>query len=282
MGQESVAGRDSDTVFLGKVLRRARLAAGISSQDTLAERLGYERTVIAKAESGQRPPSPDVARAYAAVFLELNALVESGLIEDWAEHVRKHGGVVPKFFSGWLDIEGDATSLFYWAPILVPGPLQTESYARTILAVNPDSTDPLDERVVARLERQQMFSRPEPPMVSVVLAEAVLHRNVGGPTVMHEQLSFLVEISQRPRVMIQVIPAEVGAHTGLSGEAAIADREGEPTVVDQTTLSGGETTADPETVTRVRMITDALRGEALPRGASRERILKLAEELWTT
>jgi transcriptional regulator with XRE-family HTH domain len=282
MGQESAAGRDSDTVFLGKVLRRARLAAGISSQDTLAERLGYERTVIAKAESGQRPPSPDVARAYAAVFPELNALVESGLIEDWAEHVRKHGGVVPKFFSGWLDIEGDATSLFYWAPILVPGPLQTESYARTILAVNPDSTDPLDERVVARLERQQMFSRPEPPMVSVVLAEAVLHRNVGGPTVMHEQLSFLVEISQRPRVMIQVIPAEVGAHTGLSGEAAIADREGEPTVVDQTTLSGGETTADPETVTRVRMITDALRGEALPRGASRERILKLAEELWTT
>jgi transcriptional regulator with XRE-family HTH domain len=282
MGQESVAGRDSDTVFLGKVLRRARLAAGISSQDTLAERLGYERTVIAKAESGQRPPSPDVARAYAAVFPELNALVESGLIEDWAEHVRKHGGVVPKFFSGWLDVEGNATALFYWAPLLVPGPLQTESYARTILAVDPDSTDPLDERVTARLERQHILSRPDPPMISVVLAEAVLYRNVGGPAVMHEQLSFLAEVSQRPRVLIQVIPAEVGAHAGLAGVASMADQEGEPTIVHQATLSGGETTADPETVAKVRMITDALRSEAFPRGASRERILKVSEEQWTT
>ena len=87
--------RDQDLAFLGAVLRRARLAAGITSQDALADRLGYERTVIAKAESGQRPPSPDVARAYAREFPQLNALMQSGLIEEWAEHVRKNGGIVP-------------------------------------------------------------------------------------------------------------------------------------------------------------------------------------------
>ena len=87
--------RDSDAMFLGTVLRRARIVAGISSQDELADRLGYERTVIAKAESGQRPPSPDVARAYAREFPQLNTLIETGLIEEWADHVKEERRIVP-------------------------------------------------------------------------------------------------------------------------------------------------------------------------------------------
>ncbi|MBV9451268.1 MAG: helix-turn-helix transcriptional regulator [Streptosporangiaceae bacterium] len=272
--------RDTDAMFLGTVLRRAREARGIS-QEGLADRFGYDRTVISKAESGLRPPSPGVARAYATAYPELNGLVEGGLIEQWSEHVRKHGGAVPRFFTGWLDAEGGASALVYWAPILVPGLFQTQAYARTILAVDPDSKEPLDERVAARLERQRILERAEPPMVTVVLAEAVLHRNVGGPAVMHEQLSHLAEIGQRPRVTIQVIPAEIGAHAGLCGDAAIADGQGDPTVVHLSTLTEGETTAEPGTVARVRMITDALRSEALPRGASRELILKVAQQRWT-
>ncbi len=112
--------RDSDAMFLGAVLRRARIAAGITSQDELADKLGYERTVIAKAESGQRPPSPDVARAYAGEFPQLNALIETGLIEEWAEHIRKNGGSFPTFFVDWVEAEKKAATLFYWAPILVP------------------------------------------------------------------------------------------------------------------------------------------------------------------
>src|ERR1700761_9356964 len=97
--------RDQDSVFLGTVLRRARLAAGITSQDALADKLGYERTVIAKAESGQRPPSPDVARAYAREFPQLDALMQSGLIAEWAEHARKNGESFPKFFVDWVEAE---------------------------------------------------------------------------------------------------------------------------------------------------------------------------------
>jgi len=77
--------------------------------------------VIAKAESGARPPSQDLADAYAREFPELNALVESGLIERWAAHSRKNGGPFPKFFHSWVDNEQTATGLFYWAPIVVPG-----------------------------------------------------------------------------------------------------------------------------------------------------------------
>ena len=103
--------RDTDAMFLGTVLRRAREARGIS-QEGLAARFGYDRTLISKVESGARPPSPDVARAYATEFPQLNGLVEGGLVEQWAEHVRKHGGVVPRFFTAWLDAEGGADGLF--------------------------------------------------------------------------------------------------------------------------------------------------------------------------
>jgi transcriptional regulator with XRE-family HTH domain len=71
--------RDGDGSFLGTELRRARLAAGIKSQEELAVILGFDRSVISKAEGG-KPPSPELARAYAAKFPHLNALVEDGLI----------------------------------------------------------------------------------------------------------------------------------------------------------------------------------------------------------
>ena len=272
---------DSDAMFLGRVLRRARVAAGITSQEELARRLGFERTVIAKAESGQRPPSPEVAAAYAREFPRLNALVESGLIEEWAEHVKKNGRPsFPEFFVDWIDAEKNAATLFYWAPTLVPGLLQVESYARVILATEPDETESLDVLLAGRMGRQQVLSRPQPPAVTVVMAEAVLHRGVGGPAVMYEQLTHLAEESQQPKVMIQVIPAEVSAHAGLGGAASIADREGEPTVVHLDSFTAPQTTRAPEIIAKVRQRSDMLRGEALPRSASHELIMKVAEEEW--
>lgn len=273
--------RDSDAMFLGMVLRRARMAAGITSQDELADRLGYERTVIAKAESGQRPPSPDVARAYAREFPQLNALIETGLIEEWAEHVSKNGGSFPAFFVDWVDAEAKAATLFYWAPILVPGILQVESYARAILATEPEGNESPEVLLAGRMGRQQVLSCAQPPSVTVGMAEAVLHRGVGGPAVMYEQLTHLTETSQRPKVMIQVIPAEIGAHAGLAGPVSIADREGGPTVVHLDSFTAGQTTSAPEIVARVRQMSDMLRCEALPRGASQELIMKVAKEQWT-
>ena len=61
-------------------------------------------------------------------------------------------------------------------------------------------------------------------MVTAVMAEAVLHRGVGGPKVMHEQLTYLAEAGQKPNVSIQVIPAESGAHAGLEGAVSIAEQ----------------------------------------------------------
>jgi DNA-binding XRE family transcriptional regulator len=272
---------EPDAVFLGRVLRRARIAAGIKSQDELANILGYERTAIAKAESGYRPPSPELASAYARRFPELNALIESGLIEEWSAFAREASGTgsFPKYFGKFIDAEKDASGLFYWAPSLVPGIRQTEQYARAILAKEP-STDPLETRVADRMARQRVLLRDQPPYVSIVLAEAVLHRCVGDPEIMCDQLTVLAD-SENPRVIVQVIPADVGAHAGLEGAASIAEQEGGPTIVYLESLTAGQTTGEPGIVARVREITALLRAEALPQRASRDRIMKVAEE-WKT
>jgi transcriptional regulator with XRE-family HTH domain len=270
-----MAGDETDAVFLGSELKNARIAAGISSQEELARRLGFERTVIAKAESGERAPSAEVAAAYGREFPNLG-----GLVERWSARVRKTGGSFPKFFIKWVDAEQVATALFYWAPVLVPGILQIESYARPLMIVTPDDDETPEVRLAGRLERQQILSRPKPPLVTVVMAEAVLHRCVGGAEVMHEQLMHLVEVGQRPHVMIQVIPAEVGAHAGLEGAASIAEQGEGPTIVYLESLTAGQASREPEIVGKVRQITDMLRSEALPRGASQELMMRVAEEEW--
>ena len=273
--------KDSESSFLGAELRRVRLEHGITSQEELAARLGFDRSVIAKAESGYRPPSPEVAQAYASEFPELNALVEDGFIERWAAHARKNGGVFPKFLHSWVDSEQTATGLFYWEPMVVPGILQIEAYARAILAADPNSDETVDARVTGRLERQQILSRPRPPMVSVVLAEDVLHRCVGSAEVMHDQLIYLAEVSQQPKVTVQVIPTNVGVHAGLAGAAAIADTEDGGTLVHEDGFTAGRTSADPEIVVKVRERVAVLRADALPREASLELISKVAKERWS-
>jgi transcriptional regulator with XRE-family HTH domain len=267
---------DPEAVFLGAELRRARLSAGITSQEELAARLGYERTVIAKAESGERPPSSEVAAPYNKAFPHLD-----GLIERWAEHVRRTEGSFPKFFLNWVDAERTATALFYWAPVLVPGVFQVEAYARPLMVATPDDAEAPEVRLAGRMERQQILSRPKPPLVTVVMAEAVLHRGIGGPEVMAEQLARLAEAGQRSNVLIQVIPAEVAAHAGLEGAASVAEQDEGPAIVYLESLTAGQTTRDPEIVAKVRQVTGMLRGEALPRGASRELMLRVAKDRWT-
>jgi hypothetical protein len=118
-------------------------------------------------------------------------------------------------------------------------------------------------------------------MVSVVLAEAVLHRCVGSAEVMHDQLVFLAEIGQQPRVTIQVIPATIGVHTGLTGAVAIADTEEGGTVVHEDGFTAGKTSAEPDIVAKARGRVTVLRSYALPREASLELIMKVAKERWS-
>jgi transcriptional regulator with XRE-family HTH domain len=275
-----MAARDPETnpaVFFGKELQRARIAAGFKSQDALAVRLGFDRTVITKAESGARPPSDDVLAAWCEAC-ELDADLFSRLVLL----ARSGDGPIPKWFETWLDVERDAASLWIWSLAVVTGLLQTADYARALLLAEQTdvSDDKIDALVTARLDRQVILDSADPPHIVIVLDEAVLHRLIGSPQVMHDQLMHVADLSERPTIVVQVIPSSIGANAGFGGGFAIARTEGAPDVLLMEGIED-QTTERRALVRKAEAVFDRLRGDALTRIQSRELIRKAAQE-WKT
>ena len=167
---------------------------------------------------------------------------------------------------------------------LIPGLLQTPEYARAVLATRPNTAeDEIDNLVAARLARQDILTRDEPPapLLWALIDEGVLHRPVAPAEVMRDQLMFLVQMSRRPNVTVQVLPYSAGGHTGLLGAFTIADLGGNPGTVNVEDITYGRVFEDAATVSRVTLHYKSLQSEALPKGASRELIARVAEERWT-
>jgi transcriptional regulator with XRE-family HTH domain len=121
----------------------------------------------------------------------------------------------------------------------------------------------------------------EPPELWVVVDEAVLHRLIGSRKVMHDQLLHLADASCRQSITVQVVPAEVGTHAGLLGAFIVAGFDSAPSILYAETAVEGQTIEKPALVSKASLAFDRLRAEALPRGASRDLIGKVAEERWT-
>ena len=142
-----------------------------------------------------------------------------------------------------------------------------------------DDEDKVEQLVLARMDRQRIFDRPKPPSFWAVLDEGLLRRRIGGAKVMHDQLVHLADMGERASIKIHVIPAEAGAHVGLLGAFAVAGFAGDtPGIVYFESPDEGQTTRDPGTVAKVSLTFETLRSEALPHGASRDLILKVAGE----
>lgn len=272
--------RDPETdpaAFLGAELKRARLAAGFSSQDALAARLGFDRSVITKIERGDRAPSSDILAAWCSTC----QVADTELFGRLSVLARRAGTLIPTWFEGWLEAERQAESLSCWEPLLVPGLAQTADYAKSLFeAWRLADEEDIDQLVAGRMERQHIFERADPPSLWIIIDEAVIHRRIGSEKVMYDQLTHLVKLAVRPRTTIQVIPGDVGAHVGLLGAFAVANIGGAG-IVYMESPDQGQTTGAPSVVAKVRAAFEVLRAEALPRQASRELIMKVAEERWT-
>ena len=164
----------------------------------------------------------------------------------------------------------------------MPGLLQTEAYARALLSASALlAPEEIEQQVVARLERQEILTRDNPPLLTVVIDEFVLRRPVGGPGVMSEQLQHLAKVgASMPRVRIHVVPLSVGAYAGLNGPFVIATP---PVGEDIVYLEGqfhGQTSDRAEDVKHAVQVWESIRGEALPHQQSLELISEVAET-WT-
>ncbi len=226
------------------------------------------RSVVTKAENAAHPvPSDALLASWAGV-----TGVSLDTLTDLAERAKSG---TPDWFMSYRQAEADASILRCWSPLLVPGLLQTESYMRVVLSVEPYTTEELDELVSARLERQAAIGRA---YLTAVIDQHVLHRLIGSAAVMAEQCTALVQMAERPDIALHVVPE--GTNVGLWGGFNIAARDSTTTVC-LTTLEDMTSTA-PDLVSKVTVAFERILGAALPRIESHELILKVAEETWKT
>lgn len=208
---------------LGKDLRDLREAAALSPQDAI-RLLGWSRAKLDRIESGATVPK--LADLQEALTLYGADSAQLGALTQLRNRARQRGwwtSFGDVFTGSYVALEWDASEIFEFQIGVVPGLLQTEAYARTLItAANPKaSADRIDRAVQARMARRTLVTRDEtPPHLHVVLDEAVLRRHVGGAHVMHRQLSYLWEMSHRPNVTVQVVPFGAGAHAA-SGDSFI-------------------------------------------------------------
>lgn len=220
-------------------------------------------------------PSLDVLSKWAeATGIDLE------LFERMTEFARSADGPVPDWFAPWLEREKTAHTLRLWQPIIIPGLLQTPEYARALFIAESVSADRADELVAERLDRQASLDRTDAPNVTAVLDESVLHRLIGSPAIMHEALTHLADLAERPNISVGIVPASTGANAGLSGGFQLASCDGSPDVLNMTGVED-VTEETRSLVRRAIRIFDLVRDEALPRAASRALILEAAEK-WKT
>lgn len=269
----------SPRAAFGAILRHYRTRAGLT-QDQLGGLLHASYKLIGAYENGRRVPTRDNA-AY------LDGIVELGtngsllvLWDEFADEMNYHAH--PVWFQDWPDREAAAKRLRWFEPTLVPGLLQTPDYARAVLSTRFGVTEEeIEERLTARLERQEILAREHPPALWVILDEWALRRPVGGRHIMLEQVEHLITAARRTMIHIEIIPAETGAHHGMSGQFIIADFDDQPSVGYQDAALRGIPVTDRNDVARLELSWDTLRGAALPRAASLARLEEVAKT-WTS
>lgn len=256
--------------FYAAELRRARQSAGLT-QEQLAAATHYSASLVAQVETSRKLPSVDFSEAADA------ALGTDGLLTRLVTDLLRRDSSLPEWFKPWAMVEQEATALWTFEPLLVPGLLQTEAYARAVLSVVGDSGDDTARQVSARMARQAVLTRedPPPPEFVAVIDEGVLRRPVGGPGVMAGQLAALAVAARR--WLIQVVPLSADTYHGLAGPLVIAAVDGTEVVYLDTQLRG-YVLGTSDAVSEAKRRWNAIRGEALPRGQSMELIERIAEK----
>lgn len=263
--------------FFGAEVRAARKRAGMS-QPELAALAGYDPSYVSKVENGAITPDQKFIDACDAAFPEMH-----GWFARFWRDSRQWNPSYPAWFEEWVDAERQAKVVRTWQPLLIPGLLQTAGYARALFEAwqKSEDADKVERDVAARLDRKRILDAPVPAALIAVIDETVLHRKIGDNQTMREQLEHLVDASVHPNISVHVVPAGVGAHTGLLGAFSIADvEEGIPRVVYLETPDQGLTSGTPSVISKIVGIFERVRSEALPRGATRDLIREVVNERW--
>ncbi|WP_225800422.1 helix-turn-helix transcriptional regulator [Streptomyces sp. NK15101] len=269
---------------LGQELRKLREAKNMTAEQ-VAERLLVSQSKISRLENGRRSISQRDVRDLCGVYeVEDERMVDS--LMQMAKDSRQQGwwhafGDIP--YSVYIGLETDAESLRMYESQIIPGLLQTPAYAEAVISgAMPESTPvEIEKRVTVRTRRQERIRDEERPLrLWAVIDEGALHRIVGSRQLMVEQLEHLIEQSHLPHVTVQVIPFEMGAHPGISGQYSILEF---PDTSDSSVVYIEGVTSDlylekAQDVGKYSVMYEHLRAQALNVDQTREFISKMAKK----
>lgn len=204
---------------LGKRLRYLRTQRDLTVED-VAQRLLCSATKVSRLETGARLPSLRDVRDLCALY-EVDEPTSAELM-SLAREARERGwwtAYEDLNLDPFIGFEQDATAITFYSMQYMPGLLQTEDYARGIIRAIAPQMDPqiVGQRVEARLRRQEVLERQDPPHYTALLDEAVLRRGVGGPAIMAAQFDKIIQAVSHDKATVQVIPFRVGAYAASDG-----------------------------------------------------------------
>ena len=227
-------GRDAS----GSVVRRWQLAAALKvqreqaglTQEQAIDRLGrgpgrWSRSKLSRVENREHHVKPreveQLLDAYGVTDAEpRDALVQLAADSRERDWWLSFGNEFPDRLRPLLSLESGLVALRDFQNQLVHGLLQTADYTRALaMSINPGMFSPaeLERRVAARMARQQILTKDDPPQLHFILDETILQRLIGDRIVMHDQMRKLVQAAEKPHIIIQVLPRDVGGSPGLEG-----------------------------------------------------------------
>ncbi|MFF9397635.1 MULTISPECIES: Scr1 family TA system antitoxin-like transcriptional regulator [unclassified Streptomyces] len=250
--------------YFGSEQRRHRERAGLSLVQ-LAGVVNSSKSTLARIETADLMPPPDIPSRLDMAFGTDDHF--HGLYELARREIH------PDQYQRYMDFEFRSEVIEQYGAQALPGLLQTEEYARELLRCQEDLSDEkVEERVAARMSRQERQRSENPPFRWAIVDEAVLRRQVGSPVCMREQLASLLEQVDTPNSKVQVMPFSAGPHSLLGGALTLLTLPDGTSVAYEEGIQAGHLYEDPAAVKKWRRQYEVLRANSLPLAESVELI----------
>jgi transcriptional regulator with XRE-family HTH domain len=243
------------------------------TQVEMGAKLGYSASLISGIETMDKAPTVDFAARCDELFRT------PGTFATLQELVAREA--YPAFFAPVIPFEREALRIHGWELGAVPGLLQTEDYARALIRSGRpmDSDEEIDRLVAARIERQEVVNGEKPPLLWYVLDESVLRHVTGGRAIMGAQLDRLLEVSDAPGVVLQVLPFTADNHAGADGPISLYEFAEGPSVCYTECYGGGRIIEGRAEVASLMTVISLIRASGLSARESRELIRQIRRNL---
>lgn len=251
---------------LSAAIRSVREKSGISGRE-LSRRLGVSHGTVSHWETGRRVPTPeDVAGLLGAAGVtgkERHRLLELARHASEPNWLTVGMPGIPQQLAGAVECERSASAIVEWAPMGLPGLLQTSDYARSIAASSGMAAPEIERRVTIRMGRREVITRRSPVHLTALIGEDAIRDRIGTAETMLDQLHHLLEFAHRDNITIRIVRRCTGWHPGVAGPFVLYEFPDSPAVVHFEHYSSGAFVPDADDVHAYRSAVQLITKVAL-------------------